>query len=80
MRCSCSLAAETEPRGVSAPLRDPTLFSHIHTQSSGGHVADTIATGANFMAPPSLPRVRANGKEVISPPLVSEILSAPASF
>jgi len=46
-----------------------------------GHVSGTTVTGANFMAPPSLPRVRAYSLNTlaVSPPLVSEILSAPGN-
>jgi len=55
----------------------------IGSNPAAGHPGwDEIgANSANFMAPPSLPRVRAYSLNTlaVSPPLVSEIFSAPGN-
>jgi len=64
------------------PLYESRAFSNFYIRAKGGYVSGATVIGANFMAPPSLPRVRAYSQNTlaVSPPLVSEIFSAPPGF
>ncbi|MFZ4835269.1 hypothetical protein [Rouxiella sp. Mn2063] len=77
-----SFAAETDRR---VQRRNPSAsraFLSCDISFQLGYVSDVMATGANFMAPPCLPSgsSQLNKPFAVSPPLVSEILSAPPGF